>query len=89
MSNTIERDKAFDEMMDDCYQPWTMGAYTFYPSDILYECDPIMYYEAVCEYYDSQCKDGQHTPKDDGTCEWCSEPMDDDNRKVFVTLQLP
>ena len=33
----------FDEMLDECYPVVKIGELTFYPSQILKECDPIAY----------------------------------------------
>jgi hypothetical protein len=46
------RNEAFDEMLDECYEPFKMGVLTFHASDILRECDPIAYRIAVGEYED-------------------------------------
>jgi hypothetical protein len=46
------RNEAFDEMLDECYEPFKIGEMTFYASDILRDCDPIAYRIAVGEYED-------------------------------------
>lgn len=33
----------FDEMLDECYPSVQIGGITFYPSNIVKECDPIAY----------------------------------------------
>ena len=38
-----ERNEQFDEMLNDCFEPYTFGSMTFYPADILFHCDPIAY----------------------------------------------
>ena len=38
-----QQHKAFDEFLDECYAPYKIGDYTFYPSDIMKSCDPVMY----------------------------------------------
>jgi hypothetical protein len=43
----------FDEMLDESYPVVTMGTLTFYPSQILKECDPIAYNEALLDFQDS------------------------------------
>lgn len=35
--------QAFNEMLDDCYPTIQIGDCTFYPSDILKNCDPVAY----------------------------------------------
>jgi len=48
---TIE--EMFDEMLDDVYPVVKIGDVTFYPSQILKQCDPIAYRIAVSEYEDA------------------------------------
>jgi hypothetical protein len=45
-----ERNEKFDEWIDDIYEPITLGALTFYASDILYKCDPIAYRCSVSDW---------------------------------------
>jgi hypothetical protein len=33
----------FDEMLDECYPTVEIGGVTFYPSQIVKDCDPIAY----------------------------------------------
>ena len=47
----------FDEMLDESYPIVTMGALTFYPSQILRDCDPIAYNEALLDFEDSIIQD--------------------------------
>jgi len=72
----MTRDAKFDNMLDDCYEPWTIGGMTYYPSVILFECDPIAYQVSVSDYHDSLCKDGDHESDDGKTCSWCDETME-------------
>jgi hypothetical protein len=44
--------EAFDEMLDECYEPYKIGEMTFYASDILKNCDPIAYRIGVSEHED-------------------------------------
>ena len=48
-----QRNEDFDEMLDECYPTYSIGSMTFYPSQILFDCDPIAYRIAVSEYEDS------------------------------------
>jgi hypothetical protein len=48
------RNEAFDNALDDCYEPFKIGEMTFYASDILRECDPIAYRIAVSEHEDEE-----------------------------------
>lgn len=52
-----ERNERFDEMLDDSYEPYRIGELTFYPSDILYNCDPIAYRIAVSEHEDWEAEE--------------------------------
>lgn len=38
-----DRNERFDEMLDEIYEPYKLGELIFYPSDILYSCDPVAY----------------------------------------------
>jgi len=58
-ANQPERNEAHDEMLDECYEPYKMGIYTFYASDILYDCDPIAYAQSVSEYEDWQQREAK------------------------------
>jgi hypothetical protein len=48
-----DMEEMFDEMLDDCYEPMQIGSGTFYPSQILKNCDPIAYQIGLSEYEDS------------------------------------
>lgn len=52
-----ERNEAFDEMLNEVYEPFKMGDLTFYPADILYHCDPIAYRVSVSDW-ESMNQDG-------------------------------
>jgi hypothetical protein len=41
-----------DEMLDELYPPYKIGYTDFYASQILANCDPIMYQISVDEYID-------------------------------------
>jgi hypothetical protein len=43
----------FDEMLDESYPVVNIGTLTFYPSQILKECDPIAYNESLLDFQDS------------------------------------
>ena len=43
----------FDEMLDESYPVVEMGQLKFYPSQILKECDPIAYNEALLDFEDA------------------------------------
>jgi hypothetical protein len=47
-----ELEQAYDEMLDDCYPVVKIGYAEFYASDILKNCDPVMYRIGLSEYED-------------------------------------
>jgi len=55
----IQRIRIFDEMLDECYPVWKFGEQTFYPSQILGDCDPVAYELASSEYLDNLHQDGE------------------------------
>jgi hypothetical protein len=48
----IEIEEQFDEFLDEAYPVVKIGELTFYPSQILKNCDPIAYRIGVSEYED-------------------------------------
>lgn len=46
----MERNEMFDEVLDECYPSVKIAGITFFPSDILFECDPIAYRCAVNDW---------------------------------------
>jgi len=48
----FEVKKMFDEMLDESYPIVTIGTLTFYPSQILRECDPVAYNESLLDFED-------------------------------------
>lgn len=53
----IERNERLDELLDECYPVTKIGDLTFYPSDILFNCDPIAYNIAASEMEDDEDED--------------------------------
>lgn len=47
-----ELEEMHDEMLDELYPPYKIGYTDFYASQILHNCDPIMYDISVSEYAD-------------------------------------
>jgi hypothetical protein len=43
----------FDEMLDESYPVFQIGDLTFYPSQILRECDPIAYRQSLLDFEDT------------------------------------
>lgn len=77
-TNLPERVEGFDDMLNDCYEPWKLGAMTYYPADILFDCDPIAYSQGVAEWADANCKDGQHEYNRHSRCMWCADPQEEE-----------
>ncbi len=48
----------YDEMLDQCYEPYNMSGMIYMPSDILKECDSIAYRVGFSDYADSLAEDG-------------------------------
>lgn len=46
-------EEQFDEMLDDVYEPITIGFGKYYASQILKNCDPIAYRIGLQDYADS------------------------------------
>lgn len=57
MMNKIERHEAHDELIDMAFEPYYIGEYRFSASDILFNCDPILYQESVRDYEDAIARD--------------------------------
>lgn len=45
---------AFDEFLDECYEPFAIAGTVIYPARALRECDPVAYREAFNNYTDEQ-----------------------------------
>ena len=43
----------YDAMLDECYPNVKIGYSTFTASEILYNCDPVMYHQGLLDYEDS------------------------------------
>lgn len=69
--NMPERNTAFDDVLNECYPAVKVCGITFYPSDILYDCDPIAYRVAVGDFQSSECEDNRHTFTTEPACDWC------------------
>ena len=51
----------YDDMLDECYEPYNLNGMEFMPSTILKECDPIAYRVGLADYIDSEARDGNFT----------------------------
>lgn len=49
-----ELHERWEECLDECHEPYRIGQMTYYPSQILRECDPIAY---RCGLNDWMCSD--------------------------------
>ena len=47
-----ELEQMFDEMLDETGEPMILGSLRFYPSQVLYNCDPLAYQISLDEYVD-------------------------------------
>jgi hypothetical protein len=54
----IEGETEFDEFLDEVYPEVKLGMMTFYPSQILKNCDPIAYRIGLQEYQDMREEEG-------------------------------
>jgi hypothetical protein len=49
----------FDEMLDESYPLFEIGNLTFYPSQILRECDPVAYRQSLLDFEDAIRENGE------------------------------
>ena len=50
----IDNYDQYDEFLDEVLETWTTGTLTYYPSQILKNCDPVAYRVGYSEYIDSE-----------------------------------
>jgi len=48
-----ELEEQYEEMLDECHEVFKIGEMTFYPSQILKNCDPVAYRIGLGEFEDS------------------------------------
>jgi hypothetical protein len=48
----LEIKESYDAMLDECYPDVKIGYSTFTASEILFNCDPIMYQQGLLDYQD-------------------------------------
>jgi hypothetical protein len=48
----MTNEERYDEFLDEVYGEVQIGTLTFYPSDILKNCDPIAYRVGLSDYED-------------------------------------
>lgn len=64
-----DEEKEYKDWLDDFYPPYEMGCFlTYYPSDILENCDPIAFRQGQLEYFDTLLTD-LHGDLEDKYCE--------------------
>ena len=51
-----EVESRFDDFLDDLYQTYVTGSYSFLPHTIIRECDPIAYREDFNNWVDAEIK---------------------------------
>jgi hypothetical protein len=45
-------EQAFDDFLNECYEPYEIGGITILPATALKECDPIAYRQALLDWED-------------------------------------
>lgn len=50
----------YDELLDDCNDPYKIGTLTFYPSQILSECDPVAYRCGISDEISNQIEEAEY-----------------------------
>jgi hypothetical protein len=50
---SLDLKDGYDAMLDECYPNVKIGYSTFTASEILYNCDPVMYHQGLLDYEDS------------------------------------
>jgi hypothetical protein len=53
----LEIKEAYDTFLDECYPDVKIGYSTFTTSEILFNCDPVMYRQGLLDYADSMAKE--------------------------------
>ena len=48
----------YDDMLDECHEPYNLGGMEYMPSTILKECDPIAYRTGFADYANWLAEDG-------------------------------
>lgn len=53
-------EESYDDMLDECYEPYKIGCCTFYASQVLKECDPIAYRCGLSDYQSAELEEAQY-----------------------------
>jgi hypothetical protein len=48
----LEIKEAYNSFLDECYPDVKIGYSTFTASEILFNCDPVMYHQGLLDYID-------------------------------------
>ncbi len=83
-----ECEGAYDDYLDDGCEPYHFGYLTFYPSQILSQCDPIAYRCGYTDYLDTELSDalyelecGKIVEKNGDTFEQIGEEDDEEEKQ--------
>jgi hypothetical protein len=52
LEKEIEMKEGYDALLDECYPSVKIGYSTFTASEILFNCDPVMYQQGLLDYGD-------------------------------------
>lgn len=55
----IDGDEMYDDLLDECYEPFKLGDLEYSPSQVLRDVDPTAYRIGKQDYLDSLVEDGQ------------------------------
>jgi hypothetical protein len=56
LEKEIEMKEGYDALLDECYPSVKIGYSTFTASEILFNCDPVMYQQGLLDYEDGLMK---------------------------------
>ena len=86
-NNMPESNDDFDQMLNEVYNKVKIGDIEFFPSQILYDCDPIAYSVYLNDWHDSECSDGRCSyPDKSYVCEHCCEVMTEEPLSYWGSL---
>lgn len=52
----LETKEGYDALLNECYPEVKIGYSTFTASEILFNCDPVMYHQGLLDYEDGLMK---------------------------------
>jgi hypothetical protein len=56
LEKEIEMKEGYDALLNECYPSVKIGYSTFTASEILFNCDPVMYQQGLLDYEDGLMK---------------------------------